>query len=85
MDPTQAVVYPGSLYFFGMDDVQREYYGDFPPEHYTYAESDRLKGITADDRTFEKYWLAETYEIDHKNRTIKITEINTGNRQEYGY
>ena len=85
MDPTQAVVYPGSLYFFGMDDVQREYYGDFPPEHYTYAESDKLKEITANDRTFEKYWLAETYEIDHINRTIMITEINTGNRQEYGY
>lgn len=85
MDPTQAVVYPGSLYFFGMDDVQREYYGDFPPENYTYAESDKLKEITANDRTFEKYWLAETYEIDHRNRTIMITEINTGNRQEYGY
>lgn len=85
VDPTQATVYPGSLYFFGMDDIQREYYGDFPPEHYTYAESDKLKGITADDRTFEKYWLAETYEIDHENRTIKITEINTGKRQEYGY
>ena len=85
MDPTYATGHPDSLHFFGMDDVQREYYGDFPKDGYTYAESDALSGCAATDRTFEKVWLAEKYEIDHIDKKIILTEINTGKRYEYGY
>ena len=85
MDPTYAINYPNSLYFFGMDDIQREYYGDYPKENYTYAASDVLSDCTATDRRFEKMWLAEKYEIDHIGRKIVITENNTGNRCEYDF
>lgn len=85
MDPTYATNHPDSLFFFGMDDVQREYYGDFPKDNYTYAESDALSECAATDRRFEKVWLAEKYEIDHIERKIIITEIDTGKRYEYGF
>ena len=85
MDPTYAINYPNSLYFFGLDDIQREYYGDFPKEYYTYAESEALSERAAIDRTFEKVWLAEEYEIDHIGRKIVITEINTGKEYEYDF
>ena len=85
MDPTYATTYPDSLFFFGMDDVQREYYGDLPADRYTYANSDLLDRDTyaVTDRRFEKYWLAEKYEIDHAEGKITISEINTDARHEY--
>ena len=85
MDPTYETNYPESLYFFGMDDIQREYYGDFPKENYTYANSEVLSDLSADSRFFEKLWLAEKYEIDHMGRKITVTEIDTGEQYEYGF
>lgn len=85
MDPTYATNYPDSLFFFGMDDIQREYYGDLPKENFTYAESDLLKRemFAAEDRRFEKFWLAKEYEIDHTAQLIRITETGTGEVKEY--
>ena len=85
MDPTYALNYPDSLYFFGMDDIQREYYGNFPKGNYTYASSDVLSECAAADRTFEIVWLAETYVIDHEGRKIIITETGTGKECEYDF
>lgn len=85
MDPTYETNYPDSLYFFGMDDIQREYYGDFPKENYTYANSDAFSDLSADSRIFEKLWLAEKYEIDHMGRKIILTEIDTGEQYEYDF
>lgn len=88
MDPTYAINYPDSLYFFGMDDIQREYYGNFPKENYTYATyagSDVLSECAAIDRTFSIIWLAEKYEINHVNRKIVITEIDIGKEYEYDF
>jgi len=85
VDPTYAIEYPNSLYFFCIDDIQRQYYGDFPIDNFTYASSDKLNYETfqANDRTFEKYWLAQEYEIDYINKSITIKEINTN--KEYTY
>ena len=87
VDPTLALQYPDSLCFFGMNDKQREYYGDLPPAQFTYAESDRpdRSRYIADDRRFADFWTAESYQIDHKNRTIHVKEINTGEEHEYPY
>lgn len=87
MDPTFAAGYPDSLYFFGMDDIQREYYGNFPPENYTVADTDLLnrEAYAVTDRTFENLWLAERYEIDHVRKRVKVTEINPGARHEYAF
>ena len=85
MDPTYATEYPDSLYFFGMDDIQRAYYGDFPQENFTYAASDQLTGCDASARTFESVWLAETYAIDHSSGTIRITEKDTGKQYVYAF
>ena len=85
MDPTYATEYPDSLYFFGMDDIQRAYYGNFPKENFTYAESDTLTACDALARTFESVWLAETYAIDHSSGTIRITEKDTGKQYVYAF
>ncbi len=86
MDPTYATNYPDSLFFFGMDDIQREYYGSLPAENYVYAESDLYRDIyTVTDRRFEKFWLAESYEIDHISRKISVTETNTGEIHIYDF
>ena len=87
VDPTYATQYPDSLFFFGLDDKQRSYYGDFPSGQFSYAESDRLRAeqCKADDRRFVKYWLAENYEIDHTKKTITVTDHNTGERSEYSF
>lgn len=85
MDPTYGTQYPDSLFFFGMDDVQREYYGDYPPENFVYMNadvSDRSR-YAATDRTYVKYWLAERYEIDYSDKKISVWEINTGDRYDY--
>ena len=87
MDPTYATQYPDSLFFFGMDDIQREYYGDLPAGWYSYAGSDLLDGETyaATDRRFEPFWLAKEYEIDHVHKKIIITELNTDKIYEYDF
>ena len=87
VDPTYAAQYPDSLFFFGMDDRQREYYGDLPPEWFTYAESDRLdrSQYNAYDRRFVDFWTAETYQLDHTSKTIHVKEINTGEEHDYPY
>lgn len=85
MDPTYGTQYPDSLYFFGMDDIQREYYGDYPAEGFDYMNadvSDRSR-YAATDRTYVKYWLAERYEIDFVNKKISVWEIETGDRYDY--
>ena len=86
-DPTYAAQYPDSLFFFGMNDKQREYYGDLPPEWFTYAESDRLdrSQYNAYDRRFVDFWTAETYQLDHTSKTIHVKEINTGEEHDYPY
>ena len=86
IDPTYATSYPESLYFFGLDDIQREYYGDLPVENYSYAESDLpdRDRYLVKDRRFEKYWLAESYVIDHAERKISIRN-NNGDEHEYGF
>ena len=78
MDPTYQISYKDSLYFFGMDDIQREYYGDFPAGSYCYGESDVLKqeDYKVMDRRFEELWLAERYQINADN-SLTIWEINT--------
>ena len=87
IDPTYAAEYPDSLFFFAMDDRQREYYGDLPPERYTYADSDRLdrEQYRADDRSFADFWLAEEYEIDRAGRTIFVKDVYTGDEHVYDY
>ncbi len=83
-DPTYGLNYPESLFFFGMDEIQRAYYGDFPVENYRFGETD-LKGLSAGDRRFEKFWLAKSYTIDHKNRTIEIIDNNTKQKTVYDF
>ncbi|MBQ1467661.1 MAG: transglutaminase domain-containing protein [Solobacterium sp.] len=87
VDPTYATQYPDSLYFFGMDDKQRSYYGDFPADRFTYAETDVLnkEQYQVQDRRFMKFWLAESYEISHEHRTITITDHNTREQKEYSF
>ena len=84
VDPTYGLNYPESLFFFGMDDIQRAYYGDFPVENYRYGETD-LNGLSASDRRFEKFWLAKSYTIDHKNRKIEIIDNNTEQKFVYDF
>ena len=85
IDPTFAVNYPDALFFFGLDDVQRAYYGDLPADGFTYADSDLPDPprYAADDRRFEKYWLAERYAIDHARGRISVTIRETGEEMEY--
>ena len=85
IDPTFAVNYPDALFFFGMDDVQRSYYGDLPADGFTYADSDLPdpSRYAAGDRRFEKYWLAESYTIDHARGKISVTIRETGEEMEY--
>ena len=80
IDPTYTITYPDSLFFFGMNDLQREYYGDFPPEWYSYGDIDLSAPETyaAEDDRFLNLWLAESYEIDHECRKIRIRDHNTG-------
>ena len=80
IDPTYTLTYPDSLFFFGMNDLQREYYGDFPPEWYSYGDIDLSAPETyaAEDDRFLNLWLAESYEIDHACRIIRIKDHNTG-------
>ena len=87
IDPTYAINYPNSLFFFALDDIQREYYGDLPISKYSYANSDLLnhEQFKADDRKFEKFWLAKTYEIDYINKIIKIVDNNTEEIKEYRF
>ena len=87
VDPTYATQYPDSLFFFGLDDIQRSYYGDFPAENFVYADSDQLnkEQFQAEDRRFVKYWLVERYEIDHLSRKITITDHDTGKQTEYSF
>ena len=87
MDPTAAISYPDSLYFFGMDDIQREYYGNFPMGQYTYADSDQLprEAYAVTSRRFEKLWLAETYKIDYEEQSILVTEIRTGDQHRLAF
>lgn len=85
-DPTFAVNYPDSLFFFGMNDRQREYYGSFPPEKYTFADTDiRKPEYQVSDDRFMKFWLAERYEIDHAGREISITEHETGTTRRFPF
>lgn len=85
VDPTYAIQYPNSLYFFCLDDIQREYYGDYPIGTYAYASSAVLKyeDFKASDRKYEKFWLAQEYEIDHQNKIIHTKDINTNNEHDY--
>ena len=85
IDPTFAVNYPDALFFFGLDDVQRAYYGDLPADGFTYADSDLPdpSRYAAGDRQFEKYWLAESYTIDHARGKISVTIRETGEEMEY--
>ncbi len=75
-DPMLAASYPESLFFFGMTDTQREYYGDLPAEAYSYADSDVLnrEDYAAKDKRFLDLWLAESYVIDQEQQTILMTE-----------
>lgn len=79
-DPTYTIEYPDSLYFFGMNDIQRSYYGDFPTDYFSYGDSDLLtyEQFKADDDRFKVFWLTESYEIDYLKRLIITKEINTG-------
>ena len=83
-DPTYGTQYPDSLFFFGMNEKQREYYGDFDPAEYVYAENDRFH-FTADSDRFRDLWLAERYEIDPSKREIRYTEVYTGEEKVYEY
>ena len=87
IDPTYSVSYPDSLYFFGMNDRQREYYGDFPPESFTYADSDALgqAEYAADSRRFEPLWLAESYILDHRKGVLTVTQIRDGGTASYRF
>ncbi len=79
IDPMFTVTYPDSLFFFGMNDPQRAYYGDFPAENFTYADTAVLPreeySVTSDRFAF--FWLAESYTIDHLERKITIRDVNT--------
>lgn len=84
-DPMYSLSYPGSLYFFCMDDIQREYYGDFPLKYFNYLGTDvadRDKYLCT-DRRFEYLWLAKEFEIDHSARRIRLRNINTDAYLEY--
>ena len=81
IDPTYGINYPDSLFFFGLDDIQREYYGDFSSNSFTYANSDKIK-LEADDRKFVEYWLAKSYEIDYFEKKIIIVDNNTLEKHE---
>jgi len=87
VDPTYATAYPHSLFFFGMNDTQREYYGDLPAEQFTYANTDELdrEQFRAEDRSFVDFWLAETYQIHHRDREISVREVNTGEEHTVPY
>lgn len=87
IDPTLTLTYPDSLFFFGMNDLQREYYGDFPPGWYSYGDIDLSAPETyaAEDDRFLNLWLAEAYEIDHECRKIRIRDHNTGEISELSY
>ena len=84
IDPTYGTQYPDSLFFFGMNEKQREYYGDFDPADYVYAESDTLH-FTADSDRFRDLWLAEKYAVDPAEREIRYTEVYTGEEKVYEY
>jgi hypothetical protein len=79
IDPTYSVEYSDSLFFFCMTDKQREHYGDYPPERYTYGDTDVPDAgkYKATDNRFLKFWLAKSYEIDHEKQRIRITNNNT--------
>ena len=81
-DPTLTLDHPDSLFFFGMNDLQRSYYGDFPEENYTFADSDTFR-ITADSDRFLPLWLAESYTIDQDTGRITYQEIYSGLTKEY--
>ena len=87
VDPTYALNYPESLFFFAIDDKQREYYGDFNKNDFIYADSDILKHdkFKSDDRKFLKFWLAKSYSIDYKKKTITIIDNNTSEKHEYKF
>ncbi|MBQ1376197.1 MAG: transglutaminase domain-containing protein [Clostridia bacterium] len=87
VDPTFTLSYPDSLYFFGMTDRQREYYGDFPPESFTYADADikDTARFRADDGRFRELWLARSYEIDEETKTVTYTDTNTGEKKSFAY
>ena len=87
VDPTYALNYPDSLFFFAMDDRQREYYGDFDMNQFTYADTDILKhdDFKADDRRFMKLWLAKSYNIDYNNEIITLIDNNTLKEYEYHF
>ena len=84
VDPTYALNYPDSLFFFGLDDLQREYYGNLPAEDYVYADSDIIRDqCKATDRRFMSLWMAKDYEINHSLHKIVIINNNTGETEEY--
>ena len=87
VDVTYSLNYPDSLFFFALDDKQREYYGDFNKNDFTYADNNVLKydDYKADDRRFEKFWLAKSYKIDYINETITIIDNNTSQEITYQF
>ena len=70
-----------------MDDKQREYYGDFDMNQFTYADTDILKhdDFKADDRRLMKFWLAKSYIIDYNNEIITLIDNDTLKEYEYHF
>lgn len=87
MDPTYTASYPDSLFFFGMNDLQREYYGDYPPENFSYSDTDALDSAKyrAESRRFEPLWLAESYTIDHRAGKIILKAIASNEETEFQF
>ncbi|MBR4015688.1 MAG: transglutaminase domain-containing protein [Anaerotignum sp.] len=83
-DPTFTLAYKDSLAFFGLNDVMREQYGDFPAANFSFAESDLIR-YEADSKRFMPLWNAESYEIDRENKRIVLKSFYSGEEKEYWY
>ena len=75
VDPMVTIDYPDSPAFFGLTDVMREQYGDFPVEDFCIAESDALRreDYKAESERFLRLWRAESYRINRRERKLELT------------
>lgn len=67
--------------------LQREYYGDYPPENFSYSDTDALDSAKyrAESRRFEPLWLAESYTIDHRAGKIILKAIASNEETEFQF
>ena len=84
IDPTFTIDYKDSLAFFCLNDEMREQYGEMPRTGYTYAESDKIHYEINSGR-FKGLWNAESYEIDAKDRKIRMKEFYSGDEKDFEY